>query len=138
MPDKTLPLDGTGTPRSVFVLGDGQAACELAARFDDRHDVTYVTSEDPPPTAPTTVTADPTSRAELDAAGVGGADVAIVATSRDEANLLAARLALTLGADQVVAFVYDPEREDGFRDAEVETVNVTRTLEGPLAERVDG
>lgn len=125
--------------RSVYVIGDDPIACELAKQFDDRHQVTHVTSEDPPPSRTVeTVTADPSAGDDLSAAGVGNADVALVATGHDGTNLLAGRLSFSLGADRVVALVYDPSTEDSIRQAEFETVNVTRALERVVTERVDG
>lgn len=134
-----IPTDGGDGPLSVVVLGDDPVARQLAMRFDDRHDVTYAFSEDPPP-APSVpgVEADPRVRSDLAAAGVGDADVVLVATGSDATNLLAGRLALTLGAGRVVAFVYDPGSEDSIRRADIETVDVTSALEAAVAERVDG
>lgn len=139
MSGQTLSPDNTERARVVFVVGDDPVARELAEQFDDRHEVTHVTSEEPPPSSSVnTVTADPSVGDDLEATGVGDADVVLVATGRDATNLLAGRLAFSLGADRVVAFVYDSSTEECIREADIETVNVTRTLEGAVAERVDG
>lgn len=139
MSEQTRHPSSNPRARSVFVIGDDPIACELAKQFDDRHQVTHVTSEDPPPSRTVeTVTADPRAGEELSCAGVGNADVVLVATGHDGTNLLAGRLSFSLGADRVVALVYDPSTEDSIQKAEFETVNVTRALEGVVTERVDG
>ena len=83
----------------VFVIGAGQVGSTIVEALHDEHDVTVI-DLDPSRLEPlayrydvATVEGNGSSRRALADAGVGGADLVIACTSRDEANLVAGTFA---------------------------------------------
>jgi trk system potassium uptake protein TrkA len=92
----------------IFVIGAGQVGFTIVEALHDEHDITVLDTELARLTAlagrydVATYEGDGTSRRDLNAAGVKGADLVIACTSRDEVNLVAGMFARREARDATV------------------------------------
>lgn len=127
----------------IVVLGGGRAGATLARDLGDRAETTLLDSdpsvvERARRAGVTAHEADVTSAQSLDERGVESADIAVVATDNDAANLLAAQhLRVRFGVDRVVVRVNDPGNVDGFAERGFHPVCATSALADGLGGTVE-
>lgn len=115
----------------IIVIGCGRMGAGLARDLSLRQHAVTVVDRDPaafaalgPGFRGRTVEGNGIDRAALRAAGIEGADGLAAVTAGDEANVVAARLALQFfRVPRVVARLYDPRKAEIYRRLGLQTIN---------------
>ncbi len=123
----------------VIIMGCGRLGARLAAMLEeDGHDVAvldidkFAFSHLPPDFKGQKVLGDGTDQDTLRRAGAEGADAFISATRGDNRNALAAQIMKhVFKVPRVGSVIFDPIREEVYRDMGLRTINPTR-LEAQL------
>jgi trk system potassium uptake protein TrkA len=138
----------------IVVLGAGQVGATIVEALHDDHEVAVVDLDAARLQALSyrydirTVRGNGATRRVLQDAGVGGADLVIACTSRDEINLVAGTLAKKLSDAQTIVRTSNPEYIEAWRErqidvdfmvsSELETAHaVSRTIGVPAAKQTD-
>jgi trk system potassium uptake protein TrkA len=128
----------------VVIVGGGKIGSYLARELaSDGHVVAVIESD--PSHARKVVSAakvlvfegDGTAPDVLRAADIERADWALALTGRDEDNLVASQLALTLGAKRVMARLNDPSNRPTFEALEIPVVSVTDLIGQVITKEVE-
>ncbi len=127
----------------MLLVGGGKVGAYLARQLEgEGHVVTVI--EDDPQRAQTIAESgdilvfqgDGTDVGLLRSADVDRADWVVGVTGRDEVNLVACQLALTLGAARVLARLNDPRNRPTFEALEIPVVAVTDLLAHVISQEV--
>jgi trk system potassium uptake protein TrkA len=119
----------------IVIMGCGRVGSQLAANFDEEgHEVTVIdiTSYQferflPETFGGKTVTGNGIDQDTLRRAGIEGADVFIAVTAGDNRNVMASQIAKHIfGVPKVVCRIYDPIREEMYRDLGLRTISPTK------------
>ncbi|MGI9116085.1 MAG: Trk system potassium transporter TrkA [Gaiellales bacterium] len=109
----------------ILVVGAGQVGHAVTAALHDQHEITIVDLDDVLLAQITnrydvmTIAGNGTSRATLQRAGIERADLVIVATDRDEVNIVAALQARTLTEARIIVRTSSAEYLDAWRRGEL-------------------
>ena len=120
----------------VLIMGCGRVGSRLAVQMDaEGHDVTVVDIDPkscgrlPPSYKGFTVTGDATDTAVLTSAGIESANVFVAVTQGDNRNIMAAQVAKRIyGVPKVVCRIYDPLRQEIFKELGLQTFSPTTVL----------
>ncbi|NHN47533.1 hypothetical protein G9464_07980 [Halostella sp. JP-L12] len=132
---------GNGAFRA-YVIGDDGVGIGIAQNLADAVESTFVAGDDETVAAAESAgldarPADLTDPLSLRRAGVGDADLAVVASGRDGRNVLVAQLLRTeLDVDDVVVRLADPRNADAFDGVDVDTVCVSSMFAEEIADRL--
>jgi trk system potassium uptake protein TrkA len=129
---------------NIVILGSGRVGSRLASLLDaEGHKVTVVDGDPgafdrlPAGFRGATIAGDGTDDAVLSAAGLREADVFIAVTQNDNRNLMAAQIAKHLfSVQKIVCRVYDPVRQEIFRDLGLRTFSPTTVLTDMIHETI--
>jgi trk system potassium uptake protein len=127
------PPEG-GLPRTVTVVGCGRLGAHLAGRLSAEGCSVVVIDRDerafdrlPAAFSGFRVAGDGTEIALLRAAETAKSDCLVAVTQNDNVNLMVAQVATAiLGVPRVLVRVFDPAREEIYRDFGLRTVSPTR------------
>jgi trk system potassium uptake protein TrkA len=117
----------------AVIMGCGRVGARVAGRLCVDHDVTVI---DWNPAAFERLSAEFTGETMvgngidvdvLRSANVGEADIFLALTDGDNRNLMSSQVARSLGADRVIARVYDATRSETFDEAGIVTYSPTIT-----------
>lgn len=128
----------------VVILGCGRVGALIAGSLSANHDVTVIDwnsgsfSRLSTEFAGQTFVGNGIDSDVLRAAGVAEASLFLALTDGDNRNLMASQVARTLGAEHVVARVYDPIRAEVFNGRGITTVSPTVRGAARLFELVTG
>jgi trk system potassium uptake protein TrkA len=126
----------------VIIMGCGRVGAELAAQLDQEgHQVTVLDINPdafrrlPPDFKGRRVVGNGIDQDVLRRIGVAEADVFIAVTQGDNRNVMAAQIAKHIfNVPRAICRIYDPVREEIYRDLGLETYSPTRTTVGRLKE----
>ncbi|MFQ6020289.1 MAG: potassium channel family protein [Dehalococcoidia bacterium] len=130
---------------NVIIMGCGRVGAELASQIDrDGHDVTVIDINPdalralPPDFKGKRLVGNGIDQDVLRRAGVEDADAFVAATPGDNRNVMAAQIAKHLfGVPKVVCRIFDPIRNDIYRQLGLETVSPTKVTAGLLKEELE-
>jgi len=129
----------------IVIMGAGRVGSRLATIMDtEGHRVTVV-DRDPDAFARlpqsfkgVTILGDGADEDVLRQAGLGEADVFVAVTQSDNRNLLAAQIAKHLfRADKILCRVYDPMRQEIFKELGIRTFSPTTLLTQMIHDAID-
>ena len=128
----------------VVIMGCGRVGASLAISLDQEgHEVTVIDisaqsfSRLPPSFSGTAMVGDGMDEDVLAAAGTEGADVFIAVTQGDNRNIMASQMAkVFFHARRVVTRIYDPIRQEIFRDLGLITYSPTKVLTKMIREAI--
>jgi trk system potassium uptake protein TrkA len=128
----------------ILVMGCGRTGARAAAELDrEGHSVTVIDVDStafnrlPRDFGGETLTGNGMDSATLERAGIEQTDLFIATTQGDNRNVFASQLArVVYRVPRVICRLYDPEREEIFRQLGLETVSPTRVMTGIIVERV--
>ena len=129
----------------VVIMGCGRVGARLAAMMDSEgHEVTILdTNPGSFSQLPTTfrgnqVVGDAMDEAVLRSSGTQNADVFVAVTQGDNRNVMASQIAKRLfNVPRVVTRIYDPIRQEIFRDLGLETYSPTTVLTRMIHEAIE-
>ena len=129
----------------VVIMGCGRVGARLAAMMDSEgHEVTVLDidpgsfSRLPATFRGAQVVGDATDEAVLRSAGTQNAEVFVAVTQGDNRNVLASQIAKKLfNVPRVVTRIYDPIRQEIFRDLGLETFSPTTVLTRMIHEAIE-
>ncbi len=129
----------------VLIMGCGRVGARLATIMDgEGHEVTILDTSPsafsrlPPTFNGTPVVGDATDDTVLRNAGVENADVFVAVTQGDNRNVMASQIAKKVfHVPRVVTRIYDPIRQEIFRELGLETFSPTTVLTRMIHESIE-
>ena len=129
----------------VLIMGCGRVGARLATIMDgEGHEVTILDTSPsafsrlPPTFSGTPVVGDATDDTVLRNAGVENADVFVAVTQGDNRNVMASQIAKKVfHVPRVVTRIYDPIRQEIFREQGLETFSPTTVLTRMIHESIE-
>ena len=129
----------------VVIMGCGRVGAELAGILDrEGHQVTVLDidpdsfSQLPSDFRGSVVVGNGIDQDVLRRVGVAGADAFVAVTPGDNRNAMASQMAKHLfGVRKVVCRIFDPIREEMYRNLGMETIGPTRVVAGLLKEALE-
>jgi len=129
----------------VVIMGCGRVGSELAAILDrEGHQVTVLDidpdsfSQLPSDFRGSVVVGNGIDQDVLRRVGVAAADAFVAVTPGDNRNVMASQMAKHLfGVRKVVCRIFDPIREEMYRNLGMETIGPTRVVAGLLKEALE-
>ncbi|HJX61439.1 MAG TPA: TrkA family potassium uptake protein [Dehalococcoidia bacterium] len=129
----------------VVIMGCGRVGSELAAILDhEGHQVTVLDidpdsfSQLPSDFRGSVVVGNGIDQDVLRRVGVGDADAFVAVTPGDNRNVMASQMAKHLfGVSKVVCRIFDPIREEMYRNLGMETIGPTRVVAGLMKEALE-
>ena len=129
---------------NVVIMGCGRVGSQLAVRLDregHRVSVIDVTSKSfrrlPDDFGGATVVGTGIDEDVLRAAGIERADAFVAVTEGDNRNIMAAQVVREIfGVREVVARIYDPVREEIYRELGLDTICPTKLISGLAHDRL--
>jgi trk system potassium uptake protein TrkA len=129
----------------IVIMGAGRVGSRLATIMDtEGHRVTVVDRDPdaftrlPQSFKGVTILGDGTDEDVLRQAGLGEADVFVAVTQSDNRNLLAAQIAKHLfRVDKILCRVYDPMRQEIFKELGIRTFSPTTLLTQMIHDTID-
>ena len=130
---------------NVVIMGCGRVGSELAAILDrEGHQVTVLDidpdsfSQLPSDFRGSVVVGNGIDQDVLRRVGVAAADAFVAVTPGDNRNVMASQMAKHLfGVRKVVCRIFDPIREEMYRNLGMETIGPTRVVAGLLKEALE-
>lgn len=131
---------------NVVIMGCGRVGARLAGILDSEgHKVTlmdvdpYSFRRIPPGFGGEAIIGNGTDETALRKAGIEEADVFASVTQGDNRNVMAAQIAKHIfNVPRVVSRIYDPIREDMYRELGLETISPTKSGASLLREQIGG
>jgi trk system potassium uptake protein len=128
----------------VVIMGCGRVGSYLAARLDgEGHQVSVIDLTArafrrlPDGFRGQTIVGTGIDEDVLRAAGIEGADAFVAATEGDNRNIMAAQVAREIfGVPEVIARIYDPVREEIYRELGLDTICPTKLISGLAHDRL--
>jgi trk system potassium uptake protein TrkA len=128
----------------VVIMGCGRVGSQLAARLDrEGHRVSVVDLTPkafrrlPDDFAGATVVGTGIDEDVLRSAGIEEADAFVAVTEGDNRNIMAAQVAREIfGVREIVARIYDPVREEIYRELGLDTICPTKLISGLAHDRL--
>lgn len=131
---------------NVVIMGCGRVGAKLAGMLDEEgHNVTIMDVESysfrklPSNFGGMAIVGNGLEEEALKKAGIEEADVFVSATQGDNRNVMACQIAKHIyNIPRVVSRIYDPIREEMYRDLRIESVSPTKVVAELLKEKVEG
>lgn len=131
---------------NVVIMGCGRVGAKLAGMLDEEgHNVTIMDVESysfrklPSNFGGMAIVGNGLEEEALKKAGIEEADVFVSATQGDNRNVMACQIAKHIyNITRVVSRIYDPIREEMYRDLRIESVSPTKVVAELLKEKVEG
>lgn len=131
---------------NVIIMGCGRVGAQLAGMLDaEGHNVTIMDVEPysfrklPPTYNGVAMVGNGLEEEALKRAGIEEADVFVSVTQGDNRNVMACQIAKHIyEVPRVVSRIYDPIREEMYRNLGIESVSPTKVVAELLKERVEG
>jgi len=131
---------------NVVIMGCGRVGAKLAGMLDEEgHNVTIMDVESysfrklPSNFGGMAIVGNGLEEEALKKAGIEEADVFVSATQGDNRNVMACQIAKHIyNIPRVVSRIYDPIREEMYRDLRIESVSPTKVIAELLKEKVEG
>lgn len=130
---------------NIIIMGCGRVGAELAHLLDaEGHKVTIIDidsgsfDELPPEFSGMAFLGDATDEEVLRKAGMEQVDAFVVLTHNDDRNAMAAQIAQQIfNVPKVLCRIYDPLREEFYRELGIEAISPTRVFVRLLRERLE-
>jgi trk system potassium uptake protein TrkA len=130
----------------VIIMGCGRVGAQLAGMLDaEGHQVTIMDVEPysfrklPPTFNGVALVGSGLEDESLKKAGIEEADVFVSTTQGDNRNVMACQIAKHIyHVPKVVSRIYDPIREEMYRNLGLDTVSPTKVVADLLKERIEG
>lgn len=130
----------------VIIMGCGRVGAQLAAALDaEGHKVTVIDVEPfnlrklPSSFNGTALVGNGLEYESLKKAGIEEADVFVSVTQGDNRNVMACQIAKHIyNVPKVVSRIYDPIREEMYRNLGIESVSPTKVVADLLKDKVEG
>jgi trk system potassium uptake protein TrkA len=130
----------------VIIMGCGRVGAALAAMLDaDGHNITVLDVEPysfrklPSDFSGVAMVGSGLEEETLKKAGIEEADVFVTTTQGDNRNVLACQIAKHIyHVPKVVSRIYDPIREEMYRNLGLDTVSPTKVVAELLKDRIEG
>jgi trk system potassium uptake protein TrkA len=130
----------------VIIMGCGRVGAQLAGMLDaEGHHVTIMDVEPysfrklPPTFNGVALVGNGLEDESLKKAGIEEADVFVSTTQGDNRNVMACQIAKHIyHVPKVVSRIYDPIREEMYKNLGLDTVSPTKVVAGLLKERIEG
>ena len=131
---------------NVIIMGCGRVGAQLAGMLDtEGHKVTIMDVEPysfrklPPDFSGVALVGNGLEEESLKKAGIEEADVFVTTTQGDNRNVMACQIAKHIyHVPKVVSRIYDPIREEMYRNLGLDTVSPTKVVAGLLKEKIEG
>jgi trk system potassium uptake protein TrkA len=131
---------------NVIIMGCGRVGAQLAGMLDaEGHKVTIMDVEPysfrklPPTFNGLAMVGNGLEEDSLKKAGIEKADVFVTVTQGDNRNVMACQIAKHIyQVPKVVSRIYDPIREEMYRNLGIESVSPTKVVAELLKERIEG
>jgi len=131
---------------NVIIMGCGRVGAQLAGMLDaEGHKVTIIDVEPysfrklPPTFNGLAIVGNGLEEESLKKAGIEKADVFVTVTQGDNRNVMACQIAKHIyQVPKVVSRIYDPIREEMYRNLGIESVSPTKVVAELLKERIEG
>jgi trk system potassium uptake protein TrkA len=131
---------------NVIIMGCGRVGAQLAGMLDaEGHKVTIMDVEPysfrklPPTFSGVALVGNGLEEESLKKAGIEEADVFVTTTQGDNRNVMACQIAKHIyHVPKVVSRIYDPIREEMYRNLGLDTVSPTKVVAGLLKEKIEG
>ena len=131
---------------NVIIMGCGRVGAQLAGMLDaEGHKVTIMDVEPysfrrlPPTFKGLAMVGNGLEEESLKKAGIEKADVFVTVTQGDNRNVMACQIAKHIyQVPKVVSRIYDPIREEMYRNLGIDSVSPTKVVAGLLKERIEG
>jgi trk system potassium uptake protein TrkA len=131
---------------NVIIMGCGRVGAQLAGMLDaEGHKVTIIDVEPysfrklPPTFNGLAMVGNGLEEESLKKAGIEKADVFVTVTQGDNRNVMACQIAKHIyQVPKVVSRIYDPIREEMYRNLGIESVSPTKVVAELLKERIEG
>jgi len=131
---------------NVIIMGCGRVGAQLAGMLDaEGHKVTIMDVEPysfrklPPNFNGLAMVGNGLEEDSLKKAGIEKADVFVTVTQGDNRNVMACQIAKHIyQVPKVVSRIYDPIREEMYRNLGIESVSPTKVVAELLKERIEG
>jgi trk system potassium uptake protein TrkA len=131
---------------NVIIMGCGRVGAQLAGMLDaEGHKVTIIDIEPysfrklPPTFNGLAIVGNGLEEESLKKAGIEKADVFVTVTQGDNRNVMACQIAKHIyQVPKVVSRIYDPIREEMYRNLGIESVSPTKVVAELLKERIEG
>jgi len=129
----------------IVIMGCGRVGSQLASDMDaDGHDVTILDTEDysfrrlAPNFGGTALLGNGTEEDSLKRAGIEGADAFVAVTQGDNRNVMAAQIAKHIfNVPKVICRIYDPLRQELYRNLGLDAFSPTTILTQLLREKLE-
>ncbi len=131
---------------NVIIMGCGRVGAQLAGMLDaEGHKVTIMDVEPysfrklPPTFSGVALVGNGLEEESLKKAGIEEADVFVTTTQGDNRNVMACQIAKHIyHVPKAVSRIYDPIREEMYRNLGLDTVSPTKVVAGLLKEKIEG
>lgn len=131
---------------NVIIMGCGRVGAQLAGTLDaEGHKVTIMDVEPysfrrlPPAFSGLAMVGNGLEEEALKKAGIEEADVFVTVTQGDNRNVMACQIAKHIyHVPKVVSRIYDPIREEMYRNLGIESVSPTKVMAELLKDRIEG
>ncbi len=131
---------------NVIIMGCGRVGAQLAGTLDAKgHKVTIMDVEPysfrrlPPNFSGLAMVGNGLEEEALKKAGIEEADVFVTVTQGDNRNVMACQIAKHIyHVPKVVSRIYDPIREEMYRNLGIESVSPTKVMAELLKDRIEG
>jgi len=131
---------------NVIIMGCGRVGAQLAGTLDaEGHKVTIIDVEPysfrrlPPTFSGLAMVGNGLEEEALKKAGIEEADVFVTVTQGDNRNVMACQIAKHIyHVPKVVSRIYDPIREEMYRNLGIESVSPTKVMAELLKDRIEG
>jgi trk system potassium uptake protein TrkA len=131
---------------NVIIMGCGRVGAQLAGMLDaEGHKVTIIDVEPysfrklPPTFNGLAMVGNGLEEESLKKAGIEKADVFVTVTQGDNRNVMACQIAKHIyQVPKVVSRIYDPIREEMYRNLGIESISPTKVVAELLKERIEG
>lgn len=131
---------------NVIIMGCGRVGAQLAGMLDaEGHKVTIMDVEPysfrklPPTFNGLAMVGNGLEEDSLKKAGIEKADVFVTVTQGDNRNVMACQIAKHIyQVPKVVSRIYDPIREEMYRNLGIESVSPTKVVAELLKDRIEG
>ena len=131
---------------NVIIMGCGRVGAQLAGMLDaEGHKVTIMDVEPysfrrlPPTFSGLAMVGNGLEEEALKKAGIEEADVFVTVTQGDNRNVMACQIAKHIyQVPKVVSRIYDPIREEMYRNLGIESVSPTKVMAELLKDRIEG
>ena len=129
----------------VLIMGCGRVGARLATLLDeDGHDVTVLDNDTysfrrlPASFGGTALFGNGIDEEALKRAGIEEADIFVAMTQGDNRNVMSCQIAKHIyNVPKVVSRIFDPIREEMYRNLGIESVSPTKVVAGLLKDRVE-